>query len=78
MKWRILIWWQLPIHKLLKITTTITMGYVLIVTIYKGEFKKHNIDIDNDVEEGRWDYSNECNKWEWGRLRNTNPNRIEC
>jgi hypothetical protein len=28
----------------------------------KGEFKMHNIDIDNDVEEDRWDYSNECNE----------------
>ncbi len=36
----------------------------------KGEFKKHNIDIDNDVEEDRWDYSNECNKWEGRGLRN--------
>jgi hypothetical protein len=25
----------------------------------KGEFKKHTIDIDNGVEEDRWDYSNE-------------------
>jgi hypothetical protein len=30
----------------------------------KDEFKKPNIDIDNYVEEDRWDYSNECNKWE--------------
>ncbi len=29
-----------------------------------------NIDIDNYVEEDRWDYSNECNKWEGGGLRN--------
>jgi hypothetical protein len=36
----------------------------------KGEFKKHNIDIDNDVEEDRWDYSNKWNKWEGGGLRN--------
>jgi hypothetical protein len=56
------------------------MSYVLTVRTYKkGEFKKHNIDIDNDVEEDRWDYSNECNKWEGGGLRNiTNLNRIEC
>ena len=47
------------------------MSYVLTVTTYKkGEFKKHNIDIDNDVEEDRWDYSNEWNKWEGGGLRN--------
>ncbi len=45
----------------------------------KGEFKKHNIDIDNDVEEDRWDYSNEWNKWEGGDSETiTNPNRIEC
>jgi hypothetical protein len=36
----------------------------------KGEFKKPNIDIENYVEEDRWDYSNECNKWEGGWLRN--------
>ncbi len=36
----------------------------------KGEFKKPNIDIENYVEEDRWDYSNECNKWEGGGLRN--------
>jgi hypothetical protein len=45
----------------------------------KGEFKKHNINIDNDVEEDRWDYSDECNKWEGGGLRNNcELNRIEC
>jgi hypothetical protein len=36
----------------------------------KGELKKHTIDIDNDVEEDRWDNSNECNNWEGGGLRN--------
>ncbi len=47
------------------------MSYVLTVTTYKkGEFQKHNIDIDNDVEEDRWDYINECNKWKGGGLRN--------
>jgi hypothetical protein len=25
-----------------------------------------NIDIENNVEEDRWDYSNEYNKWEGG------------
>ncbi len=45
----------------------------------KGEFKKHNIDIDNDIEEDRWDYSNECNEWEGGGSETImNPNRIEC
>jgi hypothetical protein len=29
-----------------------------------------NIDIENYVEKDRWDYSNECNKWEGGGLRN--------
>jgi hypothetical protein len=29
-----------------------------------------NIDIENYVEEDRWDYSNECNKWEGGGIRN--------
>jgi hypothetical protein len=47
------------------------MSYVSTVMTYKkGEFKKHNIDIDNDIEEDRWDYSNECNKWEGEGLRN--------
>jgi hypothetical protein len=27
----------------------------------KGAFKMPNIDIENYVEEDRWDYSNECN-----------------
>jgi hypothetical protein len=53
---------------------------VLTVMAYKkGEFKKHNIDIDNDVEEDRLVYSNECNKWEGGGLRNnykTKQNRM--
>ncbi len=35
----------------------------------KGEFKKPNIDVENYVEEDRWDYSNECNEWEGGGLR---------
>ncbi len=36
----------------------------------KGEFIKPSIDIDHYVEEDRWDYSNECNKWEGGGIRN--------
>ncbi len=36
----------------------------------EGEFKKHNTNIDNYVEEDRWDYSNEYNKWEGGGLSN--------
>ncbi len=36
----------------------------------KGEFKKPNTNIDNYVEEDRWDYSNEWNKWEGGGLSN--------
>jgi hypothetical protein len=56
------------------------MSYVLTVTTYKkGEFKKPNIDIENYVEEDRWVYSNECNKWEGGGSETImNPNRIEC
>ena len=47
------------------------MSYVLTVMTYKkGEFKKHNTYIANDVEEDRWDYSNAYNKWEGGGLRN--------
>ncbi len=49
-------------------------NYELCVDSYniskKGEFKKPNIDIENYVEGDRWDYSNECNKWEGGGLRN--------
>jgi hypothetical protein len=41
-----------------------------VTTYQKNEFKKPNIDVDNYVEEDRWDYSNECNKWEGGGLRN--------
>jgi hypothetical protein len=29
-----------------------------------------NIDIENYIEEDRWDYSNECNEWEGGEIRN--------
>ncbi len=29
-----------------------------------------NIDTENYVEEDSWDYSNECNEWEGGGLRN--------
>jgi hypothetical protein len=29
-----------------------------------------NIDIEKYVEQDRWDYSNECNKWEGGGIRN--------
>ena len=29
-----------------------------------------NIGIENYIEEDMWDYSNECNKWEGGGLRN--------
>jgi hypothetical protein len=36
----------------------------------KDEFKKPNIDIENYVEEDRWEHSNECNEWEGGELRN--------
>jgi hypothetical protein len=29
-----------------------------------------NIDIENYIEQDRWDYINECNKWEGGGIRN--------
>jgi hypothetical protein len=41
-----------------------------VMTYKKGEFKMPNIEIKNYVEEDRWDYSNECNNWEGGGLRN--------
>jgi hypothetical protein len=41
------------------------------MTYKKGEFKKHNTYIANDVEEDRWDYSNAYNKWEGGGLSNS-------
>jgi hypothetical protein len=40
-----------------------------------------NIDIENYVEQDRWDYSNECKEWEGGMGESetmTNLNRIEC
>jgi hypothetical protein len=32
----------------------------------KGALIMPNIDIENYIEQDRWDYSNECNKWEGG------------
>ncbi len=32
----------------------------------KGAFIMPNIDIENNVEQDRWDYHNEYNKWERG------------
>ncbi len=47
------------------------MSYVLTVMTYKkGESKKPNNDIENHIEEDRWDYRNECNEWEGGGFRN--------
>ena len=44
----------------------------------KMNLKMPNNDIENYVEEDRWDYSNECNKWKGGDSETiTNPNRIE-
>ncbi len=38
-----------------------------------------NIDIGNYIEQDRWDYINECNKWEGGGSETMmNLNRIEC
>jgi hypothetical protein len=31
-----------------------------------------NIDSENNVEQDRWDYSNEYNEWEGGGIRNNN------
>jgi hypothetical protein len=39
------------------------------MTYKKGEFKMPNIDIENYVEEDRWDDSNKFNEWEGGGLR---------
>jgi hypothetical protein len=36
----------------------------------KGALIMPNIDIDNYIDQERWDYSNECNKWEGGGIRN--------
>ncbi len=36
----------------------------------KGALIMPNIDIEYYVEQDRWDYSNECNKWEGGGIRN--------
>jgi hypothetical protein len=44
----------------------------------KGAFIMPNIDIENNVEQDRWDYSNEYNKSEGGESEiMTNQNRIE-
>ncbi len=36
----------------------------------KGASIMPNIDIENNVEQDRWDYRNEYNKWEGGGIRN--------
>ncbi len=36
----------------------------------KGPLIMPNIDIENDLEQDRWDYSNEYNNWEGGGIRN--------
>ncbi len=58
------------------------MSYVLTVMTLqkKGALIMPNIDIENYVEQDRWDYSNECNEWEGGGELETltTPNRIEC
>jgi hypothetical protein len=38
----------------------------------KGEFEKPSMNNDHYLEEDRLDYSNECNKWEGGEIRNNN------
>ncbi len=38
-----------------------------------------NIDIEDNLEQERTDYTNKYNKWEGGDSATmTNPNRIEC
>jgi hypothetical protein len=38
-----------------------------------------NIDIENYIEQDRWDYRNEYSEWEGGETETmTNQNRIEC
>ena len=38
-----------------------------------------NIDIEDNVEQDRWDYTNKYNEWEGGGSETmTNQNRIEC
>jgi hypothetical protein len=36
----------------------------------KGALIMPNIDIKNNIEQDRWDYSNEYNEWEGGGIRN--------
>jgi hypothetical protein len=38
----------------------------------KGEFEKPSMNNDHYIEEDRLDFSNECNKWEGGGIRNNN------
>jgi hypothetical protein len=45
----------------------------------KGELRIPNIDIEDNKEQDRWDYSNKYNKWQGGESETmTNPNIIEC
>ncbi len=45
----------------------------------KGALIMPSIDIEDKVEQDRWDYSNEYNKWDGGESEKmTNSNRIEC
>jgi hypothetical protein len=40
-----------------------------------------NIDIEDNIEQDRWDYINKYNEWEGGGGESepmTNPNRREC
>jgi hypothetical protein len=36
----------------------------------KGALIMPNIDIENNIDQDRWEYSNEYNKWKWGGIRN--------
>jgi hypothetical protein len=41
----------------------------------KYEFERPSMDIDHYKEEDRLDYSNECNEWEGGGIRNNNKRK---
>jgi hypothetical protein len=41
----------------------------------KGALIMPNIDIENNVEQDRWDYINKYNKWEGGGIRNNDKLR---
>jgi hypothetical protein len=45
----------------------------------KGALIMPNIDIEDNVEQNRWGYSNKYSEWKGGKSATmANPNRIEC